>query len=470
MSKVGNVVHVAVVGHTNTGKTSLLRALVRDASFGEVSPRPSTTRHVELARLDVDGEALIEFYDTPGMEDSISLLMLLDDAAKSAKHKDSIAVIEEFLESEMAQGLFEQEAKVLRQLLESDVALYVIDARDPVLDKYKDELAILSRCAIPILPLLNFVADSTANESQWRDALARLGLHVSISFDTVTPEKDGEKILYTKLAALLEQHADVFKRLMDNRHTQAKERRHAALALLAELLMDVAAHPLRVRSHENVALAAAKLHDKVRAREQKCVNTLLNLYGFNQGDVLSEQLQFSEGRWEGDLFDPATLSAMGIKIGGGAAAGAATGLVIDLALGGATLGAAAGIGAIVGGGAQTLRHYGRRLGEKLTSTVTGTKQLRVGDDVLQLLFTRQIILIKAFEIRSHAAQEKVALLPSDVPEVWRGELRKILDDVRLNSSWSGMDVAPGWSEERQRALDAIANVAMRAFDVSGKNH
>jgi hypothetical protein len=442
---------------------------MRDVSFGEVSPRPSTTRHVELARLDVDGEPLVELYDTPGMEDSISLLILLDDAAKSAKHKDSVAMIEEFLVSEMARGLFEQEAKVLRQLLKSDVALYVIDTRDPVLDKYKDELTILSRCGIPILPLLNFVAGSSANDSKWRDALARLGLHVSISFDTVTPELDGEKALYKKLAVLLEQHANIFKRLVDSQIAQATERRHAALALLAELLIDVAPHSLRIRSHESVTLAAAKMHDRVRDREQECVNTLLNLYGFRRGDVLSEQLQFSEGRWEGDLFDPATLSMMGIKIGGGAAAGAATGLVIDLAMGGATLGAAAGIGAIVGGGAQTLRHYGRRFSDKLISAVIGAKHLSVGDDVLQLLFTRQIILIKALETRSHAAQEKFELRPGEVPAVWRGELRKILDAVRMNSSWSGMEVTPSWSDERQRTLDAIVRVAMSTFDVGDKS-
>jgi len=57
---------LAVVGHTNVGKTSLLRTLTRDVGFGEVSHRPSTTRHVEGARLSVDGEPLLDLYDTPG--------------------------------------------------------------------------------------------------------------------------------------------------------------------------------------------------------------------------------------------------------------------------------------------------------------------------------------------------------------------------------------------------------------------
>ena len=52
-----SVLKVAVVGHTNTGKTSLMRTLTQDVSFGEVSDHPGTTRHVEGTALLVDGGA-----------------------------------------------------------------------------------------------------------------------------------------------------------------------------------------------------------------------------------------------------------------------------------------------------------------------------------------------------------------------------------------------------------------------------
>ena len=64
---------LAVVGHTNVGKTSLLRTLTRDAGFGEVSHRPSTTRHVEGARLSVGGEALLELNLIAGDESEYGL-------------------------------------------------------------------------------------------------------------------------------------------------------------------------------------------------------------------------------------------------------------------------------------------------------------------------------------------------------------------------------------------------------------
>ena len=46
-----NPLSLAVVGHTNTGKTSLLRTLLRDGAFGEVADAPSTTRHVERSAV-----------------------------------------------------------------------------------------------------------------------------------------------------------------------------------------------------------------------------------------------------------------------------------------------------------------------------------------------------------------------------------------------------------------------------------
>ena len=64
----------AIVGHTNAGKTSLLRTLTRNVDFGEVSDRPGTTRHAETIDLRLDGRVAVRFVDTPGLEDSVALL------------------------------------------------------------------------------------------------------------------------------------------------------------------------------------------------------------------------------------------------------------------------------------------------------------------------------------------------------------------------------------------------------------
>ncbi|WP_312233968.1 GTPase/DUF3482 domain-containing protein, partial [Stutzerimonas nitrititolerans] len=347
---------LALVGHTNVGKTSLLRTLTRDVSFGEVSHRPSTTRHVEGARLSVDGEPLLELYDTPGLEDAIALLDHLERIERPGERLDGPARTARFLEGSEARQRFEQEAKVLRQLLASDAGLYVIDAREPVLAKYKDELAVLAGCGKPLLPVLNFVAQPGHGEERWREALARLGLHALVRFDSVAPPIDGERRLYESLALLLEQSRAKLQRLIEDHEAQAAARLSEGNRLIAELLVDVAACRRGVAAQPELERGAIReLHDAVRAREQRCVEALLRLYGFRAQDAATADLPLLDGRWGDDLFNPETLKQLGVKIGGGMAAGAAAGAGVDLMVGGITLGAAALLGAIAGGGAQTAR-------------------------------------------------------------------------------------------------------------------
>ena len=102
---------LAVVGHTNVGKTSLLRTLTRDVDFGEVSHHPSTTRHVEGARLSVDGQALLELYDTPAMEDAIALLDYLERPAPPGERLDDPTRINRYHDGSESRHRMEQQAR-----------------------------------------------------------------------------------------------------------------------------------------------------------------------------------------------------------------------------------------------------------------------------------------------------------------------------------------------------------------------
>jgi hypothetical protein len=444
---------LALVGHTNVGKTSLLRTLTRDVSFGEVSHRPSTTRHVEGARLSVDGEPLLELYDTPGLEDAIALLDHLERIERPGERLDGPARTARFLDGSEARQRFEQEAKVLRQLLASDAGLYVIDAREPVLAKYKDELAVLAGCGKPLLPVLNFVAQPGHREEQWREALARLGLHALVRFDSVAPPIDGERRLYESLALLLEQSRPKLQRLIDDHEAQAAARLSEGNRLIAELLVDVAACRRSVAAQPDLERGAIReLHDAVRAREQGCVEALLRLYGFRSQDAAAADLPLLDGRWGDDLFNPETLKELGVKIGGGMAAGAAAGAGVDLMVGGITMGAAALLGALAGGGAQTARHYGNRLLGKFK----GQRELTVDDAVLRLLALRQRQLLIALAARGHAAMEAIRL---DAPDdkTWReGKLPEALHRCRAHPQWSSLN--PGarlQDSERQIAIEGL---------------
>ena len=445
---------LAVVGHTNVGKTSLLRTLLRDRAFGEVSHRPSTTRHVEGARMSVDGQPLLELYDTPGLEDAIALLDHLERLDRPGERLDGPARLGRFLDGSEARQRFEQEAKVLRQLLASDAGLYVIDAREPVLAKYRDELAVLAMCGRPLLPVLNFVASENHRESDWREALARLGLHALVRFDSVAPPLDGEQRLYDSLALLLERARPQLQRLLDDHQAQRRLRLDAGSRLIAELLLDVAACRRSVPAQEAAVLAATEaLRQQVRQREQRCVEALLRLYAFGQADAAASDLPLLGGRWGDDLFNPETLRQLGVRLGGGMAAGAAAGAGVDLLVGGVTLGAAAALGAIAGGAWQTFGHYG----ERLLGKIKGQRELTVDDAILRLLALRQRQLLQALDARGHAAFEAVRI---DTPEEkqWReGKLPAVLGKARAHPEWSSLNPDPELEQaERQGQVAALA--------------
>ncbi|SDW41539.1 small GTP-binding protein domain-containing protein [Pseudomonas syringae] len=452
-------IKLAVVGHTNVGKTSLLRTLTGDVSFGEVSHRPSTTRHVEGARLSVDGQALVELYDTPGLEDAIALLDYLERLDRPGERLDGPARLARFLDGSEARQRFEQEAKVLRQLLDSDAGLYVIDAREPVLAKYRDELAVLASCGKPLLPVLNFVSAAQHREPEWREALSRLGLHALVRFDSVAPPEDGGRRLYESLALLLESARPRLERLIEDQHQQRQARKHSAARLIAELLIECAACRRSVETlPEQEQQAVEALRKAVRQREQHCVEALLKLYAFRKDDVSTSDLPLMDGRWGDDLFNPETLKLMGVRVGGGVAAGAAAGAGVDLMVGGVTLGAAALVGAIAGGALSTARSYGGRLLGKFK----GRRELTVDDAVLRLLALRQRQLLLALGVRGHAAIHSMELTtPQD--KTWRkGKIPEPLSRARAHPQWSTLNPHPKPNQaERQQAIDELANVVLQ---------
>jgi len=457
---MNDILRVAVVGHTNTGKTSLLRTLARDVAFGEVSDSAGTTRHVEGLRLMADGQPAVELYDTPGMEDAIALLEFVDALVSPGERLDGPERLARFLATSEARARFEQEAKVLRQMLASDAALYVIDARDPVLPKHRDELELLAGCARPLLPVLNFVASADARVVDWRAALARLNLHAAVSFDTVAPALDGERELFDTLATLMHDHRPVLQGLIDVRAREADERRAAARHVVAELLLALAARRDRVDDDTEPALQAAvsRLRDAVRQCEQDCVDALLRLYRFRPDDARATELPLSDGRWDDDLFNPETLRQMGIRLSTGVATGAAAGVGIDLMTGGLTLGAAAALGAIAGGLWQTFGHYGERIAAKLR----GHRELTVDDSILRVVALRQYQLLTALDGRGHAALKPIEVhetgsgagMEADaVIEHWRdGNLPYALDKARAHPEWA---LGEG-GDEREAAIAELA--------------
>jgi len=403
----GEPLKLAVVGHTNTGKTSILRTLLRDVYFGEVKNEAATTRHVEQAQLTDSrtGEVLVALYDTPGLEDASGLMDWLED--NTASRRDGIERLQQFLAADVALGSdsydlpydYSQEAKVIRQLLTSDMAIYVVDAREPVLGKYKDELAILSWAAIPVMPVFNFTDSQNANIDDWQTMLARRNLHISTRFDSVAFEFEDEMRLWKNLSTMLT-HSEMLEQLMQRRTEDWAQLYDEANIIIADFLLNVAAFVREINEDDDPLPVLQQMQEAVRQSERAMQHNLLNLYKFYDNAVAATPLELQA--YQQDPFDPELLKSYGIRTTSGAAAGALLGLGIDAAALGTTLGLGAAIGGIAGGLLSNT--------SSIADRITGVKRLYIDPATLTLLATRALDLLTALRHRGHAATDATQLL------------------------------------------------------------
>ena len=234
---------------------------------------------------------------------------------------------------------------MLRQVMQSDMAMYVIDAREPVLDKYKDELTILSWCAKPIMPVFNFTQNQDL--TAWTNMLARRTLHVYAGFDTVAFDFEGEIRLWDNLATMLPKR-DILDRLINMRRREWQRLDTEARREIADFLLDAAAFTQEIAENDDPAPTLEVMQSEIRQLERQMQQRLFTLYRFYHDEVGSDSTWMPKA-FKQDPFDSELLKHYGIRTGTGATAGALIGLGLDIATLGGSLGLGTAIGGLLGG-------------------------------------------------------------------------------------------------------------------------
>lgn len=455
---------IAIVGHTNAGKTSLLRTLTRQADFGEVSDRPGTTRHAEAIDLRLDGSAAVRFIDTPGLEDSVALLEYLGTLEAESRPER----VRAFLRGPEARESFEQEAKVLRALIEqADAAMVVIDTREPVLPKYRAEIEILTWCAKPIMPVLNFVRYLNTRRDDWHQMLLESNLHARVEFDVVAPFIGSERQLYGDLATLLPARRQQLQQIVEALALEARDRRLAACRVVASGLIDVAAMRRALPAEEfadelKQQRFVRAFQDDVRRHARRAVDDLLAVFAFRPDDAELAEIPQLAGRWEDDLFNPELLKEAGKRLGMGAMIGAGLGAVADVALAGLSLGAASALGATIGG---AVSGGWKPLWRKLDNRLSGVQELTVEAPVLLLLADHLLALARALEQRGHAALDKLRVSASGAgADDGLHRLVDALDAARGHPEWERAGGKGAMDSDRQALEGALARQLAERFE------
>ncbi|CCG18342.1 conserved hypothetical protein [Taylorella equigenitalis 14/56] len=443
---------LAVVGHTNTGKTSLLRTLLEDKSFGEVEDSPGTTKALEAAVIPLD-DCEITLIDTPGFEDSEGLRDYLEQLQSYEDSRlSNQELIKKFLKSPESTRRYAQEARVLHQLLDSTAGLYVIDIRDSVRSKHRDELHIMSMCGRPLIAILNFMHSEDNFKDEWNEALSDNNIHLSIEFDTVAPPIDGTEMLYKKLSIVLSSYDQPLKQLAERVAEQRTSRKKAALSLLAEALVDIASYKYPSKTdEESVRENWEIVQNNVRKREYKFNSDLLKHYRFTEEDYPNKHIPIEGERWGSDLFNPSTLKEISVHVGSGFAAGAMTGMALDVLTAGLSLGTAALFGGIIG----SMAGGAAKLGNRLKAKYQGYQELSVDDNVVRLVAIRGLLLIAALDRRGHASTSPVSL-PSEYKTLWTKGMPEELSDARGHPEWSSIGGRHKTSEAKREATKGLS--------------
>lgn len=362
-------VELALVSHTNAGKTTLARTLLgRDV--GEVRDQAHVTDLAEahtLLALD-DGSAL-RLWDTPGFGNSARLVQRLRLADNPIGW-----LLREAWDRWRDRPFWCSQQAVRAARDSADVVLYLVNAAEDPRDAgyLAAEMQVLRWIGKPVVVLLNQVgppqggAAARDDVERWRrqlepqglvaevlplDAFARCWVHEAVLLDAVARQLPPQKAAaFARLrAAWLERsvarHAQALDLLASQLVATAQDREPVAAAapsLVQRLLQSVGVG--RAEAEAAQAAAMALLAQRLDARTVATTDALIALHGLD-GSATAVLLERMRTHFAGT----ARVAEGRAALWGSVLTGALTGLKADLAAGGLTLGGGLLLGGLLGG-------------------------------------------------------------------------------------------------------------------------
>lgn len=384
---------IAIVGHTNTGKTSLIRTITRERNFGEVKDEASTT--IDVAEIKRRSDKLTFTYiDTPGIEDAMGVLDLLEEQYPSNSRLDEAEKLQQFANDPHIEAIFEQEVKVIKQLFRADLTCYIIDCRLPFLPKFDDELTLIEKTHHPILPILNFIDGE--HLTTWKKHLKAHGIHHYLEFDTVMPPQ--KRRFYEQIAIMFPEYYVEIMAYIQLEELAEKRRLEEALKVVANFYLNLMTLQIREKSHAPQSTIIQTLNQHIEKIERQSIQSLLNIYQFNSEDIAYFTLIAQGSQYEKELFTSDNLIDFTVQFGKGAGVGAGLMAGVEALAGFTTLGAVTATGAVIGGLAASFKFYGMNFIDKLQNIET----FCVNDDAINYLTARILYIVGALNGRSHA--------------------------------------------------------------------
>jgi hypothetical protein len=458
---------IGLLSHTNAGKTTLARTLLR-RDIGEIGDRAHVTeiaeRHVVLESPQGDVLAL---WDTPGFGDSMRLLNRLRQSENPVGWALG-QVWDRFTDRPFYSG--QQAIRSARE--QCDVVLYVINATETPEDaRYIGaEMHILQWIGKPVLLLLNQLgpprtqARVEADLAMWKSHLAAHSCIKGIlPLDAFARCWVQEDALLTQLADLvrpeLKPAAARLRTAWHARNLDVFERSMRVLARhLARTALDeesIAPHDLQARVRHwvrnvasgvdsagaDVERAQKTLADRLERDVRAATDELIELHGLS-GRSASEPLQALAHELALERpTDPHKATILG-----GLVSGAAGGIAADLATGGLTFGAGALLGGVLGA-------LGARGITQAYNVARGRESGRMRWS-REFLTRRVAAAVLGYLAVAHFGRGRGDFVQGRVPDHWQQAIDSITRHRdRVDAAWAS--AAAGNREDTERILSLL---------------
>lgn len=158
---------IAIIGHPNEGKSSVLSTLAEDDSV-RVSPFPGETTRCRTFPITIDGKEILRFTDTPGFQNPGRLLAVLKSSSTSGS-----ARLKQLLDLTSDNPEFQEDHELLQPLSRGAGVIYVADGSRPLRQIDQAEMNVLRLIGRPRMAVLNCKEDQQHYLQQWKDELAQ---------------------------------------------------------------------------------------------------------------------------------------------------------------------------------------------------------------------------------------------------------------------------------------------------------
>lgn len=413
---------ISLISHTNIGKTSLARTLLR-RDVGEVRDGTHVTQESRRFTMIRSQRAELLIWDTPGFGNVTKLLSRFQSEGR----------VWTWLQTEVVDRVFNkplycsiEAARNVRE--EADIVLYLVNTGEAPQDAgyVKQELRLLEALAKPVLMVLNQVNASIMADQQrqkqlihqWREHYRGFDcVKDVIILDAFRRGSRHERGLLEKLRPWLEEPK---KQALDELIIRFEEQQKQQFRKAAEAAADVFIYACRQENMATEKKEAETVFKRMvydlQSKLDAYLDLLIQLHGLEAGGRAGLQAHISQV--SGMLVENISEQKAGLLAGALSMAG--TGLAADILAGGLTFGGGALLGFLGG-------YLGGRGFAKFANFFS-KGQMTWKDEALKALFK---LLVAYYMLAAHHGRGRGALLLDNPKEFF--------SDTFENQVWPGVE-------------------------------